>query len=256
MSHRFFGSELVSLNVSGRNLILITNYYGYDPEVSNYGQSAITRGIDLAPYPPSRTFYFSIDREALGMMRTYRRTPSATARTQSYGRSALAAVAATLLFAACYNYNLTDPNNQSLSSLTDNPTRASIGAAVTGIFDQQRSDAQSFIWRLGSMGREGINLSGNNQPDYQEPYFGPLSSSEFGASDWDAEYVAIRDANIVIDAVGKAPDMSTPEKALTTAVAQTSKALMFLRLVQTRAQLGAPIECRSPAIRNAGAVRE
>ena len=75
------------------------------------------------------------------MMRTYRRTPSATARNLSYGRSALAAVAATLLFAACYNYNLTDPNNQSLSSLTDNPTRASIGAAVTGIFDQQRSDA-------------------------------------------------------------------------------------------------------------------
>jgi starch-binding outer membrane protein, SusD/RagB family len=180
------------------------------------------------------------------MMRTYRRTPSATARTQSYGRSALAAVAATLLFAACYNYNLTDPNNQSLSSLTDNPTRASIGAAVTGIFDQQRSDAQSFIWRLGSMGREGINLSGNNQPDYQEPYFGPLSSSEFGASDWAAEYVAIRDANIVIDAVGKAPDMSTPEKALTTAVAQTSKALMFLRLVQTRAQLGAPIDVDRP----------
>jgi hypothetical protein len=61
LSHRFFGSELVSLNVSGRNLILITNYYGYDPEVSNYGQSAITRGIDLAPYPPSRTFYFSIN---------------------------------------------------------------------------------------------------------------------------------------------------------------------------------------------------
>jgi len=61
LSHRFFGSDLVSLNVSGRNLILITNYYGYDPEVSNYGQSAITRGIDLAPYPPSRTFYFSIN---------------------------------------------------------------------------------------------------------------------------------------------------------------------------------------------------
>ena len=60
-SHRFFGSDAVSLNLSGRNLILITNYYGYDPEVSNYGQSAITRGIDLAPYPPSRTFYLSVN---------------------------------------------------------------------------------------------------------------------------------------------------------------------------------------------------
>jgi starch-binding outer membrane protein, SusD/RagB family len=181
------------------------------------------------------------------MMRTHRRTPSAAARHMSFGRSALPAAAAMLLFAACYNYNLTDPNNQSLSSLTGNPTRASVGAAVTGIFDAQRQDGVSFIWRLGSMGREGINLSGNNQPDYQEPYYGPLSSSEFGASDWNAEYVTIRDANIVIDAVGKAPDMSTAEKALTVAVAQTSKALMFLRLVQTRAQLGAPIDVDRPA---------
>jgi TonB-dependent starch-binding outer membrane protein SusC len=61
MSHRFFGSDAVSLNVSGRNLILVTNYYGYDPEVSNYGQASITRGIDLAPYPPSRTFFFSVN---------------------------------------------------------------------------------------------------------------------------------------------------------------------------------------------------
>jgi hypothetical protein len=180
------------------------------------------------------------------MMRTPRRTPSAAARYMSLGRRALPALAAMLLFAACYNFNLTDPNNQSLSSLTSNPTRASIGAAVTGIFDAQRQDGVSFIWRLGSMGREGINLSGNNQPDYQEPYYGPLSSTEFGASDWNAEYVTIRDANIVIDAVGKAPDMSAAEKALTTAVAQTSKALMFLRLVQTRAQLGIPIDVDRP----------
>src|SRR2546422_6696568 len=31
-------------------------------------------------------------------------------------------------------------------------------------------------WRLGSMGREGVNLSGNNQPDFQEPYFGPVQA--------------------------------------------------------------------------------
>jgi starch-binding outer membrane protein, SusD/RagB family len=180
------------------------------------------------------------------MLRTYRRTPSAAARHMSFGRGALLAVAATLIIPACYNYNLTDPNNQSLSSLENNPTRASVGAAVTGIFDAQRVDAASFIWRLGSMGREGINLSGNNQPDYQEPYFGPLSSSEFGASDWGDQYVTIRDANIVIDATPKVPDMSPGEKALTTAVAQTSKALMFLRLVQTRAQLGVPVDVDHP----------
>ena len=180
------------------------------------------------------------------MMRTQRRTPSAAARVVPLVRATIASSAVMILLSACYNFNLIDPNHQTLSSLTDNPTRASVGAAVTGIFDAQRQDAVGFVWRVGSMGREGINLSGNNQPDYQEPYFGPLSSSEFGASLWANEYVTIRDANIVIDAVGKAPDMSAGEKALTTAVAQTAKALMFMRVIETRAQLGAPVDVDRP----------
>ncbi len=55
-----FGAKSLQLSVSGRNLILITKYFGYDPEVSNFGQQAITRGVDLAPYPPARSFYFTI----------------------------------------------------------------------------------------------------------------------------------------------------------------------------------------------------
>jgi TonB-dependent starch-binding outer membrane protein SusC len=49
------------LSVSGRNLIRITNYHGYDPEVSNFGNQPIVRNIDVAPYPPSRSFYFTVD---------------------------------------------------------------------------------------------------------------------------------------------------------------------------------------------------
>ena len=180
------------------------------------------------------------------MLRTHRRTPSAAVRVTPFGRAALASAAAVILFSACYNYNLTDPNNQTLSSLTGNPTRASVGAAVTGIFDAQRFDAPGYVWRVGSMGREGINLSNNNQPDFQEPYFGPLSSSEFGASLWSPEYVTIRDANIVLDAVAKVPDMTAGEKSLTAAVAQTAKALMFMRVIETRAQLGAPVDVDRP----------
>ncbi len=59
-AHAFFGSEAVSLNLSGRNLVLVTKYFGYDPEVSNYGQQAITRGVDLGQYPSSRTFLFTV----------------------------------------------------------------------------------------------------------------------------------------------------------------------------------------------------
>jgi len=56
-----FGASSLQLSASGRNLLLITNYFGYDPEVSNFGEQAITRGVDLAPYPPSRSFYFTIN---------------------------------------------------------------------------------------------------------------------------------------------------------------------------------------------------
>jgi hypothetical protein len=56
----FFGSDNVQAIVSGRNLWLHTNYFGYDPESSNYGQQAITRNVDLGPYPPSRQYLFSL----------------------------------------------------------------------------------------------------------------------------------------------------------------------------------------------------
>lgn len=60
MAKRFFGSSNVRVEVTGRNLLIFTNYWGYDPESSNYGQQAVTRNIDLGPYPPSRQFMFSI----------------------------------------------------------------------------------------------------------------------------------------------------------------------------------------------------
>jgi TonB-linked SusC/RagA family outer membrane protein len=55
-----FGSSDVQAVISGRNLWLHTKYFGYDPESSNYGQQAITRNVDLGPYPPSRQFLFSL----------------------------------------------------------------------------------------------------------------------------------------------------------------------------------------------------
>jgi TonB-linked SusC/RagA family outer membrane protein len=56
----WFGAASARVSVTGVNLITITDYFGYDPEVSNYGSQAITRNIDLGPYPPSRQFFFTI----------------------------------------------------------------------------------------------------------------------------------------------------------------------------------------------------
>ena len=50
----------MEFNLSGRNLLVFTPYSGLDPEVSNFGTQSIGRNYDVAPYPPSRTYWLSI----------------------------------------------------------------------------------------------------------------------------------------------------------------------------------------------------
>jgi TonB-dependent SusC/RagA subfamily outer membrane receptor len=49
------------LTLSARNLFTVTPYHGLDPEVSNFGNKAINRSVDVAAFPPSRSFWLSID---------------------------------------------------------------------------------------------------------------------------------------------------------------------------------------------------
>jgi TonB-linked SusC/RagA family outer membrane protein len=52
--------KTLQVNASGRNLLTVTGYSGLDPEVSNFGGQPIGRNYDVAPYPPSRSFWLSI----------------------------------------------------------------------------------------------------------------------------------------------------------------------------------------------------
>ena len=58
-----FGSSIRSarLSLSGRNLLRFTGYRGLDPEVSNFGNQAIVRNVDVAPFPPNRSYFLSVD---------------------------------------------------------------------------------------------------------------------------------------------------------------------------------------------------
>ncbi|HJQ12579.1 MAG TPA: SusC/RagA family TonB-linked outer membrane protein [Gemmatimonadaceae bacterium] len=55
------GVRTADLSFSGRNLWTHTNYTGMDPEVSNFGNQPIGRNIDVAPFPPSRSFWFALN---------------------------------------------------------------------------------------------------------------------------------------------------------------------------------------------------
>ncbi len=54
------GARTARVSVAGRNLWTISGYNGFDPEVNN-GGNQVARFVDLAPFPPSRNVFFTID---------------------------------------------------------------------------------------------------------------------------------------------------------------------------------------------------
>ncbi|HEY7877961.1 MAG TPA: RagB/SusD family nutrient uptake outer membrane protein [Gemmatimonadaceae bacterium] len=156
------------------------------------------------------------------------------------------ALSAALSLGACGGFDITNTNQPTQTGLENNATRSKLSAAATGIFAGARSDITGFIWQVGSMGREGINLSGNNQPDYQEPYFGPLSSTQFGGSEWAGRYANIRSINVYLDAAPKATDLTPEELAASLGFGKTMEALAFMYVIETRANLGAPVDVDRP----------
>ena len=54
-------AQNLRLELSGRNLKTWTKYTGLDPEVSNFSNQAVGRIQDVTPYPPWKSFFFSIN---------------------------------------------------------------------------------------------------------------------------------------------------------------------------------------------------
>jgi hypothetical protein len=147
---------------------------------------------------------------------------------------------ATALLAGCGTFTVLDPNNPSENDLLTNPTPSKISVAGTGLFVAVRAGIIGEIWVIGSWGREGVNLLGNNQPDYQEPYFGPIQQQRGVA--WGDEFFAIRSANVFLAALATVGQLSDAEKATATGLAQTLKGLSLLKVIGVRGALGAPVE--------------
>jgi hypothetical protein len=55
------GLDYIRFGVVVRNLFMITDYRGYDPEVGQFGNVPIGRATDVIPFPSSRHVYFSLD---------------------------------------------------------------------------------------------------------------------------------------------------------------------------------------------------
>lgn len=53
--------ESLRVYISAQNLLTITNYSGFDPEVSSKGSSNLQPGVDWNPYPVSRVFTMGVN---------------------------------------------------------------------------------------------------------------------------------------------------------------------------------------------------
>ena len=55
------GGRDMRLTFSGRNLKMWSDYWGMDPEVNNFGNANVARQVDLAPFPATKSFFFTVD---------------------------------------------------------------------------------------------------------------------------------------------------------------------------------------------------
>lgn len=58
---RTIGFSKIRIYVSGTNLLTITDYTGYDPEVAQWNNRDATLGVDFSSYPQAKTYTFGID---------------------------------------------------------------------------------------------------------------------------------------------------------------------------------------------------
>jgi hypothetical protein len=160
----------------------------------------------------------------------------------------LIATVAVLLFAsACKDLVVPDYNNPGLDDLVNNPTPTKIAQASQGLLVGTRvgiGEQNGYISLLGIVGRESYNFDPADPRFITEMLVGPLDggSPAFGGNLFAAPYRNIRNANILLGAVDKVIGMSDSQKSGVKGFAETIQALDYLNVVNTRDDLGAPID--------------
>lgn len=142
----------------------------------------------------------------------------------------------------CSDLTVPDLNNPSVDQLESNPTRTAVATASQGLLRTTRDNVAEMVKFLGAFGREGYPMS-QDGAELVGTVSSPLNGANFpGNTLWDAPYRNIRDAHLVLDAVGRVAEMSEAEREAVRGFAKTVMAYDFLNIVLTRHQFGAPID--------------
>ncbi len=167
----------------------------------------------------------------------------------------LPAVLGALLLGACNDLDVGDLNSPGAGTLQDSPTRSSALNLATGLQVGSRynlAEPTGYNILLGILGREIYNLNCSDPRFFGEFVVGPMDggSPAFGGNLFELRYANIRTANILLGALSNLPtDPPNPQAGLTTAekeaitgYTQTLQAYDFLRVINTRDDLGAPVD--------------
>jgi len=161
----------------------------------------------------------------------------------------ITALTGLLLASGCNTLDVQDLDNPGQDQLESHPTRALVLSAATGMLFGSRvgiAAQNGYVMELGIMGRESYNFDPADPRFVTELLIGPLDggSGAFGGNLFAAPYADIRGGNILLRALPRLPAvaMTTEEIEATTGFVQTIQALDFLHVINTRDDLGAPID--------------
>lgn len=157
------------------------------------------------------------------------------------------ALSAALALGGC-SLDVQDLNRVDAEDFEQNPTRATVISAASGLLIGTRAGIATqngYVSMLGVLGRESYVL------DTADPrYVGEMlagnsldpGSPAFGGNFWTGPYANIRNANTLLNALGKVQGVSDAEKEAFRGFAKTIQALDFLVIINTRDTNGAPID--------------
>jgi len=159
----------------------------------------------------------------------------------------IAMVAVLFFTSACKDLIVPDYNNTSLDDLSNNPTPTKVQQASQGLLVGTRAgigEQNGYISLLGILGRESYNFDPADPRFITEMLIGPLDggSPAFGGNLFAAPYRNIRNANILLGALDKVVGLSPEQKSAVLGFAKTIQALDYLNVINTRDDLGAPLD--------------
>lgn len=156
-----------------------------------------------------------------------------------------------LAFSACEVDVVNDPNNPSLGAATANASKAEMQLLVTGLEARSRGYVTNAAQMFGSFGRECYAFFGSD-PRFLNDWLGLGGNAETypdffaSAGTYVTPYLAVKQANVIIEAANNSSQLSTEEVFGYTGFAKTMKGFQLLWPLLQQYENGIRVDVERP----------